>query len=279
VLPSRNGLVDTCGTGGDAKRTFNNSTAVAIVAAGAGIAVAKHGNRAVSSRCGSADVLEKLGVKIDLSPASVAALIDDIGIGFLFAPVHHISMKHVSPVRRELGVRTIFNLLGPLANPLGVKRQLIGVFRERLTELVARVLKAMGSEKVYVVHGRDGTDEVSITDETVISVLENGAVRNFTFTPEEAGLERTKLESIQGGAPDENAALIESILKGRRGPHRDVVVLNCAFAALAADRAKTVIDGVRLAQEAIDSGRALQALERLREASQTLGRLEAKEGD
>lgn len=275
VNPRKNRLVDTCGTGGDGTHTFNISTAVAIIASSLGIPVAKHGNRAVSSKCGSADVLEELGISIDLPPASVAALIDEIGIGFLFAPNHHPSMKHAAQVRRELGVRTIFNILGPLANPLGVKRQLIGVFKPELTEMVAKVLKALGSVRVYAVHGRDGTDEVSITSETVISVLENGSIRTFTFTPEEAGFKRAKLEMIKGGSSSKNASLIESILRGERGPHRDVVVLNCAFAALVAEKVDSIIDGVRLAAEAIDSKEALKQLERFREASERLARMKA----
>ena len=270
IVPTRTGLVDTCGTGGDSRHTFNISTATAIVAAGMDIPVAKHGNRAVSSSCGSADVLEALDVNIDLAPAAVAALIDRVGIGFMFAPHHHPAMKHVAPVRRELGARTVFNLLGPLTNPAGVKRQLLGVFRRDLTEVVARVLQALGSEKVFVVQGLDGTDEVSLSGETAMSVLANGTVKTSTFSPEEAGIERADLSTLGGGDAKENAAHIMDILRGKEGPRRDAVVLNTAFVAMVADKAATPGDGVKLARETIDSGAALERLYALRDVSHTL---------
>jgi anthranilate phosphoribosyltransferase len=270
VKPSRDGLIDTCGTGGDARQTFNISTAVAIVAAGMGIAVAKHGNRAISSRCGSADVLEALGVKIDIEPELVAELVDRAGIGFMFAPHHHPAMKHVAPVRKELGIRTVFNLLGPLTNPAGVKRQLIGVFDRNLTDVVAKVLRSLGSEKAFVVHGMDGTDEVSICGDTAVSYLENSHVHTMTFAPEDAGISRAAIGDISGGTAQENASHILNLLSGGNGARRDAVVLNAAFVAVLADRAKNLTEGVRLAHDAIDSGRALNALENLKKTSHAL---------
>lgn len=270
VRPKTGGLVDTCGTGGDGRHTFNISTATAIVAAGMGIPIAKHGNRAISSDCGSADVLEALGVNIDLDPDAVGELIDRVGIGFLFAPAHHPAMKYVAPVRKDLGVRTVFNLLGPLANPACVKRQLVGVFREGLTETVAHVLHALGSEKVFVVHGADGTDEVSIAGPTTVSLLEHGHVHTMIFTPEDAGLEPIDLPDLHGGTAEENAAALIGVLEGDPGPRRDAVVLNAAYVAVVADRAKNLTDGANLAKEAIDAGEAIAVLERLRETSNTL---------
>lgn len=272
ITPSSDGIVDTCGTGGEGPRTFNISTATAFVAAGMGIPVAKHGNRAVSSRCGSADVLEALDVDIDVAPESVAELVDTVGLGFLFAPHHHPAMKHVAPVRRELGIRTVFNLLGPLTNPAGVKRQLIGVFREDLTEVVARVLGALGSEKVFVVRGRDGMDEVSVTGETVVSILDGGDVRTTTFVPEDAGVERTDLDALTGGTAEENATRILDILGGVEDPGRNAVVLNAAFVAVLGGKAADFREGAKRAREAIDSGAALDRLAALRDASHRLAR-------
>jgi len=271
IKPKRNGLVDTCGTGGDAQQTFNISTVTAIVAAAMGIPIAKHGNRAVSSKCGSADLLEELGVKLDLGPESVADLIDEVGIGFLFAPAHHPAMKHVAPVRKEMGIRTVFNLIGPLTNPAGVNRQLIGVYRKDLTETVARVLHALGSEKVFVVHGLEGTDEVSIAGETVVSILDHERIRTATFTPEDAGVNRAPISELQGGTARENAELVLEILNGRPGPRRDAVVLNTAFVAVVADRVKNLEEGAVLARETIDSGRAREVLQNLIDTSQTIG--------
>jgi anthranilate phosphoribosyltransferase len=263
VTPARNGLVDTCGTGGDGTHTFNISTAAAFVAAGAGVGVAKHGNRALSSQCGSSDVLEALGV-LTVAPERVADVIDRAGIGFMFAPAHHPALKHAAGVRRELGVRTVFNLLGPMANPAFVRRQLVGVFDPRLTETVARVLSSLGSGKVYVVHGSDGSDEVTIAGETRVSALPEGRVETFSFSPESVGLQRADPGALRGGGPAENARTILSILDGAPGPRRDAVVLNAAFVISAADRAATIQDGVRLAQEAIDNGRARAVLDNLR---------------
>ena len=270
ISPRRSGLVDTCGTGGDSRGTFNISTATALIAAAMGIPVAKHGNRAVSSQCGSADVLEALGVNIDLKPGAVAELIDRVGIGFLFAPNHHPAMKHAATARKQLGVRTVFNLLGPLTNPAGVKRQLIGVFHRELTEVVCRVLHHLGSEKAFVVHGLDGVDEVSITGETIVSALENGKTRTYRFTPEEAGLDRKGLAEICGGSVRENAAYIEDILSGSNGARSDAALLNVGFVAALANRAKTPEEGVRLARETIESGKAIILLDDLRKTSHEL---------
>jgi len=262
-----NGAVDTCGTGGDGCGTFNVSTATAIVASGMGITVAKHGNRAVSSKCGSADVLEALGVNISLQPDEISRLIDRAGIGFLFAPAHHPAMKHAAAARRELGLRTVFNILGPLTNPAGVKRQLVGVFDPALTETVARVLQELGSECVYAVHSADGSDEVSTTAPTRVSELSDGTVRTYQFDPASVGLAPSGPGDIAGGTAAENAAMIEQILDGAAGPRRDAVVVNAAFTAMAAGKVETVEDGIALSREAIDSGRAREKLESLRRIS------------
>ena len=270
ISPKRDGVIDTCGTGGDVQQTFNISTTVALIAAAMGVPVAKHGNRAVSSKCGSADVLEALDVNLDLTPAAITQLVEEVGIGFLFAPSHHPAMKHVAPVRKALGIRTVFNLIGPMANPAGVKRQLIGVFRGDLTEVVANVLKALGSEKAFVVHGLEGTDEVSIAGETVVSFLENGHVHTMTFTPEDAGVERSEMSEISGGTAKQNAAHLLGILKGKKGARRDAVVLNAAFVAVLAEKSRNLTEGAELARETIDSGAALNTLTMLVEKSHAL---------
>jgi anthranilate phosphoribosyltransferase len=270
VQPRRNSLVDTCGTGGDGKQTFNISTAAALVAAAMGIGVAKHGNRAISSRSGSADVLEALGVNITLPPAAVAELIDRVGIGFLFAPQHHPAMKFAAPVRRQLGVRTVFNVLGPLTNPAGVKRQLLGVFRPELTDVLCGVLRRLGAERAFVVHGCDGTDEVSIAAETRVSELKAGEVHTYHFAPEEAGLERAAPEAIAGGDAAYNAVRLRAILAGEPGPLADAVALNTAFVAMAADRAGNAAEGVSQARAMLASGRAVDLLEHLRRVSHEL---------
>ncbi|BDG60636.1 anthranilate phosphoribosyltransferase [Caldinitratiruptor microaerophilus] len=257
-------VVDTCGTGGDGAGTFNISTTAAFVVAGAGVPVAKHGNRAASSQAGSADVLEALGVRIDLSPEEVGRCIDEVGIGFLFAPALHTAMRHVAPVRREIGLRTIFNFLGPLTNPAGAQAQLVGVFRPDLTEPLARVLGNLGVRRALVVHGLEGIDEVSVSGPTRVSDYQDGAVRTYEIVPEDAGLRRAPPESIRGGTPAENARIAEAVLQGRPGPQRDVVLLNAGMALVAAGRATTPAEGVRLAAEAVDSGRALAVLEGLR---------------
>jgi anthranilate phosphoribosyltransferase len=260
-------VMDTCGTGGDGARTFNISTATALVVAALGIPVAKHGNRAVSSRCGSADVLEELGVAIDLEPAAVAALIREVGIGFLFAPSLHPAMRHAMPVRRELGVRTVFNVLGPLTNPAGARRQLLGVYDAALCSPLAAVLGQLGSARAFVVHGAGGLDEVSPCGETHVAELQNGRVTTFTFTPEDAGVARCDARDLAGGTPAENAALIRGILAGETGPRADAVALNAGFAAVAAGRADSPAEGVAQAREALADGRAAGLLARLTEAS------------
>jgi anthranilate phosphoribosyltransferase len=267
-------LVDTCGTGGDARGTFNISTAVAFVVAGAGVRVAKHGNRSISSRCGSADVLEQLGVRIDLPAERIGRSIDEVGIGFLFAPAMHQATRHAMPVRRELKVRTAFNLLGPLTNPAGASVQVAGVYHRDVVELVARALGELGVKRAFVVHGADGLDEISISGETHVSELRDGTVRSYTVTPEDFGVPRAPLESILGGDAKQNAEIVHKIL-GRsllyreHGPHRNIVLANAAAVFVAAGRAKDFPDGVSIAANSIDSGAARDRLEALIAFSQT----------
>jgi len=253
-------FVDTCGTGGDGLQSFNISTTAAFVVAGAGVAVAKHGNRSVSSRCGSADMLEAMGIKVDLPPAAVARCLDEVGIAFLFAPVFHGAMKYAAGPRREIGIRTAFNLLGPLTNPAGASCQLVGVYDPDLTEMVASVLERLGIQRSYVVHGSDGLDEITTTGPTKITCLENGSLCTFTFNPEDAGLPRANLADLIGGAADENAIIARSVLKGTKGPARDVVLVNAAFALLAAGAATSLPAAMAQAVESIDSGAALAKL-------------------
>jgi anthranilate phosphoribosyltransferase len=262
--------VDTCGTGGDQSNTFNISTTAAFVVAGAGVPVAKHGNRAATSLTGSADVLEALGVNLGLSAEQVGRCIDEVGIGFLYAPALHTSMKHVAPVRREMGMRTIFNLLGPLTNPAGAQAQVMGVFHPNLTEPLARVLGNLGVKHALVVHGLDGVDEISITAPTVISEMQDGYVQTYRVAPEDLGLSRAPREFIRGGTKEENARITEAILAGETGPRRDVVLLNAAAAFLAADRVRSLKDGILLAEETLDSGAARRALEGIRALSHQL---------
>lgn len=254
--------IDVCGTGGDGQHTFNISTAVAFVVAGGGLKVAKHGNRALSSKSGGADVLSELGVGID--PGTVAQLkaLDEAGICFLFAPAHHGAMRHVSPIRAELGFRTIFNLLGPLTNPAGAKRQVVGVFAERWVAPLAQVLGALGSERAWVVHG-GGLDEMSTTGETSVAEYREGQVRLFTVTPEALGLKRASLADLTGGSPAHNAAALRRLLKGEIGPYRDIVLMNAAAAFLVGDKVETLREGVELAAQVIDDGRAQAALDKL----------------
>jgi anthranilate phosphoribosyltransferase len=266
-------LVDTCGTGGDASGTFNISTATAFVIAGAGVRVAKHGNRSFRSRCGSADVLEALGVRLDLPPKRVAQAIDEIGIGFLFAPAIHTAMKHAMTARRELRMRTVFNLLGPLTNPAGASAQIVGVYEASLTELLARALGELGVRRAFVVHGVDGLDEISISGETYVAELRAGAVQNYTVVPEDFGLARAPLETLRGRDPKQNAQVIQHILGGHgsqheHGPRRDIVLANSAAALVAAGRASDFLEGVRLAADSIDSGAARTRLDSLIEFSQ-----------
>lgn len=257
------GAIDTCGTGGDAKGTHNISTCAAFVVAGAGVPVAKHGNRSISSRSGSADVLSALGVNIDCGPETVARCIEACGLGFMFAPAHHAAMRHVAKVRSELGVRTIFNLLGPLANPAGTKYQVVGVFGEEWVEPIAHVLALLGVERAWVVHGADGLDELTTTGISHVAVLDGGKVSTFRISPRNAGLAEAKPQDLIGGDATENAAHIRAVLQGNQGPLRDIVLLNAAAALLVAGRAKTLRDGVALAAASIDSGRGMSVLEAL----------------
>ncbi len=255
--------IDVVGTGGDASGSFNISTCAAFIVACAGVPVAKHGNRALSSRSGSADVLIALGVRIDIPPEAISTCIKEAGIGFMFAPSHHPAMKHVGPTRVELGTRTIFNLLGPLSNPAGVKRQMVGVFSRHWVEPIAHVLKNLGSDRAYVVHGSDGLDEITTSGTTAVAALENGAVRSFEIAPEEFGIARVKPDALRGGDSATNAEALKAVLEGRAGPYRDVAVLNAAAALVVAANAKTLADGVKIAQHAIDSGEAEGCLDRL----------------
>jgi anthranilate phosphoribosyltransferase len=260
-----NGVFDTCGTGGDAAHTFNVSTAAAIVLAGAGVPVAKHGNRAVSSRCGSADVLEALGVNLEAPPDQVMRALDDAHLAFFFAPAWHPSMRHAAPTRRELGVRTAFNLLGPLTNPAGARRQLIGVSRPEHTELIARALGDLGAERAWVVHGAGGLDELSTLGHTKVSELHVGTVNTFYVHPADVGLPVAVAGDLAGGTAAENAAIIESIVGGESGRRRDVVLLNAGAALLISGHAPSLKDGMAQASDSLDSGRARAALNRLRE--------------
>ena len=255
--------VDVVGTGGDASGSFNISTCAALIVAGAGVPVAKHGNRALSSRSGAADVLSALGVNIELAPEGVSRCIEQAGIGFMFAPAHHPAMKNVGPTRVELGTRTIFNLLGPLSNPAGVKRQMVGVFSRHWIEPLALVLKNLGSQCVWVVHGSDGLDEITTAGTTYVAALQDGQVRTFEITPEEAGLQRVKPDALRGGGADENARALSDVLKGAKGAFRDVAVLNAAAGLMVAGRAKDLKMAVALAQKSIDSGEAEGRLQRL----------------
>jgi len=257
------GAIDTCGTGGDGKGTFNISTCAAFVVAGAGVPVAKHGNRAISSRSGSADVLKELGVNIEASPETISRCIAECGLGFMFAPAHHAAMRHVAQVRTELGTRTIFNLLGPLANPAGAKYQIIGVFGKEWVEPIAQVLALLGTMRAWVVHGSDGLDELTTTGISDVALVDAGKVSTFRISPRNAGLPDARPEDLTGGNAVENAAHIRALLGGLRGPLRDIVLLNAAAALLVAGKAKTLREGVALASESIDSGKALAVLEAL----------------
>lgn len=256
-------LLDTCGTGGDRTGTFNVSTAAALVCAGAGVKVAKHGNRAASSRCGSADVLEALGVKIDLQPDAVAACIEEAGIGFCFAPVFHPAMRHAGVPRRELGVATIFNFLGPLTNPAGATRQALGVADPRMVDIMVEVLARLGSERVLAFHGAGGMDELSTAGPSYVVELHAGTVERWTIDPADLDLDPAPIEALAGGTAAENAQRIRSVLGGEAGPHRDVVALNAAAGLVAAGRSEDIGAGLADAQSAIDSGDATSALERL----------------
>jgi anthranilate phosphoribosyltransferase len=256
-------LVDTCGTGGDALGTFNISTAAAFVVAGAGVRVAKHGNRSISSKCGSADVLEELGVRIDVEMQRVGEAIAEIGIGFLFAPAAHKATKHAMPARRRLGGRTVFNLLGPLTNPAGAGAQVAGVFSGGVVEKVARALAALGTTRAFVVHGDDGLDEISISGKTQVGEVRCGTVRLYTIEPDDFGVPRAPLSAIAGGDARQNAAVIRAILEGGAGPKRDIVIVNAAAALVAAGKAVGFKEAARLAAATLDSGAARDKLEAL----------------
>ena len=262
-------VVDTCGTGGDGLGTFNISTAAAFVAAGAGLKVAKHGNRAMSSHCGSADVLEALGIKIDLNAEQVKRCLEEVGMGFMFAPVFHPAMKYAAAPRREIGIRTVFNIIGPLTNPAGARAQVLGVADETLVEKLASVLQGLGCEHALVVHGEDGLDEITITGKTRVSELKDGHIESYAISPEDFGLSRANLGDLRGGTVSENAALLRKILAGALGPQRDVVIMNAGAVLLAGDRVKTLGEGVALAKEIIDSSHAQIKLEQLIKFSQS----------
>jgi anthranilate phosphoribosyltransferase len=259
----RDALVDTCGTGGDTSGTFNISTATALVVAGAEVRVAKHGNRSVTSQCGSADVMEALGVNINLPPARMVACLEQVGIAFLFAPAMHSAMKHVQPVRRELRLRTVFNLLGPLTNPAQASAQVVGVYSLDLVEKLAEALSMLGLHRALVVHGLDGLDEITITGPTRVAEVREGSVRTYEVTPEEFGITRSTLEEISGGDAAENAAIIREVLSGKKSPRRDVVLLNAAAALVAAGKADHLDAALPLAAKSIDSGAAAAKLEAL----------------
>ena len=254
-------VLEIVGTGGDGSNSFNSSTTAALVVAAAGVPVAKHGNRAASSKCGAADVLEALGVNIGISPEKSARLLQDIGICFLFAQNYHIAMKYVAPVRRELGIRTVFNILGPLANPAGANMEVMGVYDERLVEPLARVLANLGVRKAMVVYGQDGLDEISMSAPTTVCEIRDGAFRSYELTPERFGFARCEHGALAGGSPMENAAITRRILTGEPGPRRQAVVLNAAAALYVAQPALTMEQAVEQAQAVIDSGAALQKLE------------------
>ncbi|MEK7678857.1 MAG: anthranilate phosphoribosyltransferase [Deltaproteobacteria bacterium] len=257
-------IIDTCGTGGDEAMTFNISTASAFVAAGCGITVAKHGNRSVSSRSGSADVLKALGVNIEAEVSRVEECLEEANIGFLFAPMLHGAMKYAAPVRRELGIRTIFNILGPLTNPAGAKRQVIGVYDAALTDALAKVLFNLGSVHAFVVHGSDGLDEITLTGETRVTELKDSSIRTYHIRPEDFGFDVCRPEDLKGGDPELNAKIILGILNSEKGPQRDVVLLNSSAAIVAAGKANSLAEGIAAARGSIDSGSALECLERLK---------------
>jgi anthranilate phosphoribosyltransferase len=263
IRPKVSKLVDTCGTGGDGANTFNISTTAAFIVAGAGLHVAKHGNRSVSSKCGSADVLEALGIYVDLTPAQVEQCINETGIGFLFSPVFHTAMRHAIGPRKEIGIRTIFNILGPLSNPACAEYQVVGVYKAELTELLAEALARLGTKEALVVFGTDGIDEVSLGAPTLVSHLKNGTVDTYLVDSRDFGFLSVKKQDITGGSAAENAAIIERVLTGERGPYRDVALANAAAALLVAGLAQNLKQGVQLAAEIVDSGQALEKLHKL----------------
>jgi anthranilate phosphoribosyltransferase len=270
AIKAPEGVLDTCGTGGDMSHTFNISTTTALVVSGAGVPVAKHGNRSVSSRSGSADVLEALGVKIDLPPEKVERCLFETGFGFLFAPLFHPAMRFAVGPRGEMGIRTIFNILGPITNPANAKRQILGVFANRLTGPLAMVLGNLGAVDAMVVHGEDGLDEVSISGRTRVSRFKDGEVRDFQIEPEDFGIWRSETDHIRGGEKEENAAITLSIFRGEEGPRRDIVLMNSAVALLAAGKTEDFKTAFGMAEDSIDSGRALKKLEEVKRVSNSL---------
>jgi anthranilate phosphoribosyltransferase len=263
-------LVDTCGTGGDATGTFNISTAAAFVVAGAGVPVAKHGNRSVSSMCGSADVIEALGISLDLTADSIAQCIEEAGIGFLYAPLLHDAMRFVVRARREMKIRTVFNLLGPICNPAQANAQVLGVYDEDLTEIMAQVLCELGTNRAFVVHGSDGLDEITISGESKISEVKNGEVRTYYVTPEDFGIGRAPISEVLGGDARQNAEIIRNILLGKGGTQRDIVLLNASAGLVAGGKADNLNEGIQLARESIHSGKAAACLQKLIEVTQKL---------
>jgi anthranilate phosphoribosyltransferase len=263
INADRETILDTCGTGGSGTRSFNISTTVAIAVAACGAKVAKHGNRSISSSCGSADVLEKLGVNLNVAPETVGRCVDEIGVGFLFAPALHGAMKHAIGPRREIGIRTIFNILGPLTNPAGADRQVLGVFREELVEQLAKVLLSLGCRRGFVVHGCDGMDEITLTGRTLVAAISGGAIEVQNIEPEQFGFQRCALEELQGGDAEQNAAIVKAILTGEKGPKRDVVILNGAYALVAAGLASGVDEGIDMLQAVLDNGKAQATLDAL----------------
>jgi anthranilate phosphoribosyltransferase len=267
IIVERPNILDTCGTGGDRKGTFNISTITAFVASGAGVCVAKHGNRSVSSKCGSADILEALGVNINMDKERIKKCLEDIGIAFLFAPNLHPAMKYVMPARKQIARKTMFNILGPLINPARATNQLIGVYSPEWTKILARVLHNLGTKHVLVVYGKDGLDEATTTDKTVISEVSEGKFKDYEIAPEDFNFKRASLEELLGGDVQENARIVLDLLNGKKGSQRDIVLLNSGCAIYAADKAKSIGAGIKLAVESIDSGEALKKLEMLKEYS------------
>ncbi|HET6514883.1 MAG TPA: anthranilate phosphoribosyltransferase [Thermodesulfovibrionales bacterium] len=270
AIKAPEGVLDTCGTGGDMSFTFNISTATAIVVSAAGVPVAKHGNRSVSSKSGSADVLESLGVKIDLPPEKVERSIFETGFGFLFAPIFHPSMKYAVGPRKEIGIRTLFNILGPLTNPAGARRQILGVFTDKLTDTLATVLGNLGAEDIMVVHGEDGLDEITISDGTRVSRYKEGTLDTSYLSPEDFGVRRADLRSLLGGDKDENARILISVLEGEKGPKRDVVLMNSAAALVVAGWSDNLRDAMLIAADMIDTGKAFDKLEEIIRVSNSL---------
>jgi len=267
IIVDKSNILDTCGTGGDKKGTFNISTITALVASGAGVTVAKHGNRSVSSKCGSADILEALGVNINMDKAKIKKCLQEIGIAFLFAPNLHLAMRYVMPARKQIARKTIFNILGPLINPARAAHQLIGVYSKEWTRPLAQVLRNLGSKHILVVHGADGLDEVTTTDKTYVAEVVGGLLKEYEITPEDFGFKRAKINDLLGGLIQENVKIVRDLLAGQKGVHRDIVLLNSGCAIYAADKAKTIAEGIKLAEKSIDSSAAAKKLELLKEYS------------